>query len=431
MSARTAYVNARLIDPASGRDETGALLVADGRIADLGARLFADGVPDGLEAVDCGAMVLAPGLVDARVLVHEPGETYKESVASAAAAAVSGGVTTMVTLPNTNPVIDDVSLIEFMITRGEETGLVNLHPYGALTVGARGERLTEIGLLREAGAVAFTDGVHAVGDAVLMRRALSYATAFDALIIQHPEEPSLARGGQMNEGEIATRLGLQGIPACAEVMMIERDLHLVRLTGGRYHAAHVSTAAGVDAIRQARARGLAVTCDTAPHYFGLNEAEIGSYRTFAKLSPPLRSEDDRKAVAEGLRDGTIDLIASDHIPQDPDSKRLPFAQAIPGATGLETLLPLVLELYHNRVLTLIDAIGKVTAAPAALLGLDAGRLTVGARADLVLIDPDRPWKIREGDLLSKSKNTLFDGRPVQGRCLRTIFGGRTVFAGEA
>jgi dihydroorotase len=235
----------------------------------------------------------------------------------------------------------------------------------------------------------------------------------------------------MNEGEIATRLGLQGIPACAEVMMIERDLHLVRLTGGRYHAAHVSTAAGVDAIRQARARGLAVTCDTAPHYFGLNEAEIGSYRTFAKLSPPLRSEDDRKAVAEGLRDGTIDLIASDHIPQDPDSKRLPFAQAIPGATGLETLLPLVLELYHNRVLTLIDAIGKVTAAPAALLGLDAGRLTVGARADLVLIDPDRPWKIREGDLLSKSKNTLFDGRPVQGRCLRTIFGGRTVFAGEA
>jgi dihydroorotase len=431
VSARTAYVNARLIDPASGRDETGALLVADGRIADLGVGLFADGVPDGIETVDCGGMVLAPGLVDARVLVHEPGETYKESVASAAAAAVTGGVTTMVTLPNTNPVIDDVSLIEFMITRGEETGLVNLHPYGALTVGARGERLTEIGLLREAGAVAFTDGVHAVGDAVLMRRALSYATAFDALIIQHPEEPSLARGGQMNEGEIATRLGLQGIPACAEVMMIERDLHLVRLTGGRYHAAHVSTAAGVDAIRQARARGLAVTCDTAPHYFGLNEAEIGSYRTFAKLSPPLRSEDDRKAVAEGLRDGTIDLIASDHIPQDPDSKRLPFAQAIPGATGLETLLPLVLELYHNRVLTLIDAIGKVTAAPAALLGLDAGRLTVGARADLVLIDPDRPWKIREGDLLSKSKNTLFDGRPVQGRCLRTIFGGRTVFAGEA
>lgn len=431
MSARTAYVNARLIDPASGRDEKGALLVDDGGIADLGTRLFADGVPDGVETVDCGGMVLAPGLVDARVLVHEPGETYKESVSSAATAAVTGGVTTLITLPNTNPVIDDVALIEFMIARGEETGLVNVHPYGALTVGTSGEKLTEIGLLREAGAVAFTDGTRAVGDAVLMRRALSYATAFDALVVQHPEDPSLARGGQMNEGEIATRLGLQGIPACAEVMMIERDLHLVRMTGGRYHAAHVSTAAGVDAIRQAKARGLAVTCDTAPHYFGLNEAEIGSYRTFAKLSPPLRSEDDRKAVAEGLRDGTIDLIASDHIPQDPDSKRLPFAQAIPGATGLETLLALVLELYHNRVLTLIDAIGKVTAAPAALFGLDVGRLTIGARADLILIDPDRPWRIREADLLSKSKNTLFDGRPVQGRCLRTVFGGRTVFSGEA
>jgi dihydroorotase len=235
----------------------------------------------------------------------------------------------------------------------------------------------------------------------------------------------------MNEGEIATRLGLQGVPACAEVMMIERDLHLVRLTGGRYHAAHVSTAAGVDAIRQAKARGLPVTCDTAPHYFGLNETEIGSYRTFAKLSPPLRSEDDRKAVAEGLRDGTIDLIASDHIPQDPDSKRLPFAQAIPGATGLETLLPLVLELYHNKVLTLVDALHKVTAAPAALLGLAAGNLAIGARADFVLIDPDRPWRIREDALLSKSKNTLFDGRPVQGRCLRTVFGGRTVFSGAA
>jgi dihydroorotase len=431
LSARTAYVNARLIDPASGRDEKGALLVDDGEIADLGTRLFADGVPDGVETVDCGGMVLAPGLVDARVLVHEPGETYKESVATAATAAVTGGVTTLITLPNTNPVIDDVSLIEFMIARGKETGLVNVHPYGALTVGTSGEKLTEIGLLREAGAVAFTDGTRAVGDAVLMRRALSYATAFDALVVQHPEDPSLARGGQMNEGEIATRLGLQGIPACAEVMMIERDLHLVRMTGGRYHAAHVSTTAGVDAIRRAKARGLAVTCDTAPHYFGLNEAEIGSYRTFAKLSPPLRSEEDRKAVAEGLRDGTIDLIASDHIPQDPDSKRLPFAQAIPGATGLETLLPLVLELYHNRVLTLIDAIGKVTAAPAAVFGLDVGRLTIGARADLILIDPDRPWRIREADLLSKSKNTLFDGRPVQGRCVRTVFGGRTVFSGEA
>ena len=429
MTQRTAYIHARLMDPDSGRDERGALLVEDGIIRDLGPRLFADGVPDGTEVIDCSGLVLAPGLVDARVLVHEPGETYKESVASAAAAAVTGGVTSIVTLPNTNPVIDDVALIEFMIARGAETDLVNLYPYGALTIGAKGEKLTEIGLLREAGAVAFTDGTRAIADPVLLRRALSYATAFDALIIQHPEEPALARGGQMNEGELATRLGLAGIPVCAEVMMIERDLHLLPSSGGRYHAAHVSTAAAIDAIRKAKARGVNVTCDTAPHYFGLNENAIGSYRTFAKLSPPLRSEDDRKAVAEGLRDGTIDFIASDHIPQDPDSKRLPFAQAVPGATGLETLLPLTLELYHNKVLSLIDALGKITAAPARLLNLPAGRLEIGARADLVLIDPDRPWRIREEQLLSKSKNTLFDRRPVQGRCLRTVFGGRTVFVG--
>lgn len=427
MSIRTAYINARLIDPAGGLDARGALLVEDGRIMDVGPRLFADGVPESIDTLDCAGHVLAPGLVDARVMVHEPGETHKESVASAAIAAVSGGVTTIVTLPNTSPVIDDVALVEFMIARGRETGLVNLYPYAALTVGAKGEKLTEIGLLREAGAIAFTDGIRAISDAVLLRRALAYATSWNALIIQHPEEPSLARGGQINDGEIATRLGLQGIPPCAEVMMIERDLHLVAVTGGRYHAAHVSTAAAIDVIRKAKARGLRVTCDTSPHYFGLNESAIGNYRTFAKLSPPLRSEDDRKAVVEGLRDGTIDVIASDHIPQDPDSKRLPFAQAIAGATGLETLLPLTLELYHNKVLGLSDAIARLTAAPAKLLGLPAGTLAKGARADLVLIDPERPWKIREDELVSKSKNTLFDNRPVQGRCLRTVFGGRQVF----
>jgi len=430
MTTRTAFINARLMDPASGRDEAGALVVEDGRIADIGARVLADGAPEGMETVDCGGNVLAPGLVDSRVLVHEPGETYKESVASAAAAAVSGGVTTICTLPNTNPVIDDVSLVEFMIARGHEAGLVRLYPYAALTVGTNGEKLTEMGLLREAGAVAFTDGVAAISDPVLMRRALAYATTWGALIIQHPEEPSLARGGQMNEGEIATRLGLQGIPACTEVMMIERDLHLVALTGGRYHAAHVSTAAGIDAIRKAKTRGLDVTCDTAPHYFGLNETAVGEYRTFAKLSPPLRSEDDRRAVAEALGDGTIDIIASDHIPQDPDSKRLPYAQSIAGATGLETLLPLVLELYHNKAMSLMAALRAVTAAPAARLGLDAGTLARGAAADLVVIDTERPWRIREDHLLSKSRNTLFDARPVQGRCLRTVIGGRTVFQRE-
>ena len=426
MTARTAFINARLIDPANGLDAKGALLVEGERIADVGTALFRDGVPSGIETIDCKGQVLAPGLVDMRALVPEPGETHKESVASAAAAAVAGGVTTIVTLPNTNPVIDDVALVEFMIERGRETGLINLFPYAALTVGTKGEKLTEIGLLREAGAIAFTDGTRAIADPVLLRRALAYSTSWDALIIQHPEEPSLARGGQINDGEYATRLGLQGIPPCAEVMMIERDLHLVAMTGARYHAAHISTAMGIDAIRKAKARGMKITCDTSPHYFGLNETAVGNYRTFAKLSPPLRSEDDRKAAVEGLRDGTIDVIASDHNPQDPDSKRLPFAQAMAGAIGLETLLPITLELYHNKVLSLSAAIAKVTSAPARLLGLPAGTLTRGARADLVVIDPDRPWVIREDALASKSRNTLFDSRPVQGRCHRTVFGGRTV-----
>ncbi len=426
-AARRAFVNARLIDPASGLDAPGGLLIEDGRIAEVGPGLFAGGAPANAETVDCGGRVLAPGLVDARVLAHEPGDTYKESVASAARAAAAGGVTTFCTLPNTNPVIDDVALIEFMLERGIETGLVNLHPYAALTVGTKGEKLTEMGLLREAGAIAFTDGCRAVGDALVMRRALSYATAWDALVIQHPEEPALARSGQINEGEIATRLGLAGVPPCAEVMLIERDLHLVALTGARYHVAHVSTAAAVDAVRKAKARGLRVTCDTAPHYFGLNETEIGEYRTFAKLSPPLRAEDDRIAVLEGLRDGTIDLVASDHIPQDPDSKRLPFSQALAGATGLETLLPLVLELYHKKILGLPEALARVTSAPARLLGIPAGRLARGAQADLVVIDPDRPWVVREENLVSVSRNTLFDGRPVQGRVEMTVFAGRTVF----
>ncbi len=426
----TAFINARLIDPESGTDTKGALLVRDGHIADLGPRLFADGVPDGVESVDCGGQVLSPGLIDMRVTVHEPGEAHKENLQSAALAAVAGGVTTMAVLAGKGQAIDSAALVAFLIARGRETGLADIRPYGAITMGAEGERLTEMGLLAEAGAIGFADGTHAVADAEVMRRALAYGTSFGLPIIQHPEEPSLARDGQMNEGEIATRLGLKGIPAAAEVIMIERDLRLVEMTGGRYHVAHVSTAAAIEVIRRAKAGGLPITCDTAPPYFGLNETAIGEYRTFAKLSPPLRAEEDREAVVAGLADGTIDAIASDHLPQDPDSKRLPFAQAEPGAIGLETLLPLVLELYHGGALGLGEALAKVTAAPARLLGLEAGRMAKGAPAHMVVIDVDQPWKIKEDLLVSKSKNTLFDGRPVQGRCLATVYAGETVFTAE-
>ena len=428
---RSAYINARLLDPESGRDETGGLLAEHGRIADLGRDVFADGVPDGIQVIDCAGHVLAPGLIDMRVRLCEPGEEHKESIASASEAAAAGGVTAMVALPDTEPVVDDVALVEFIARRAREVKLVKIFTYGAMTVETAGKELTEFGLLAEAGALAFTDGRRAVADAMVMRRGLAYASAFDLLVIQHPEEPSLANGGAMNEGELATRLGLPAIPTAAEVIMVERDLRLVELTGGRYHAAHVSTAETVAAIRRAKARGLDVTCDTAPPYFALNENAVGDYRTFARLSPPLRTEADRSAVVDALKDGTIDLIASDHVPQDQDSKRVPFAQAEPGIVGLETLLPLSLELYHNGHLSLSEVLATVTCRPAELLGLESGRLRKGAPADLVLFDPDRPGRIDVDGFRSKSKNSPFDGRPVQGQVLRTVVDGRTVFDAAA
>jgi dihydroorotase len=425
------FAGLRLIDPAGGRDGPGDLLVADGRIVEIGRGLADRGLPEGTERVTGPGLCLAPGLVDLRVQLREPGEEHKETIATASTAAAAGGVTSMVALPNTDPVIDDVAGIEFIARRAREIRKVKVYSYAGVTKGLAGKDLTEMGLLAESGALAFTDGLSAVADARVMRRALSYARTFGALIVQHPEEPALAAGGQMNEGELATRLGLAGIPAAAEAMMIERDLRLLALTGGRYHVAHVSTAEGVAAIRAAKARGLAVTCDTAPPYFALNELAVGDYRTFAKLSPPLRSEADRVAIEGALAEGVIDCIASDHAPHDQDSKRVPFAQAAPGVIGLETLLPVSLELVHKRALPMIDLFQRLALAPADLLGLPQGRLAPGAPADLVLFDPTRAWVVDEDRFLSKSKNSPFGGRPVQGRVLRTLVDGRTVFAAES
>ncbi|MDA8230513.1 MAG: dihydroorotase [Magnetospirillum sp.] len=426
-SGLVAYVNARLIDPASGLDAKGALLTNGEIIADCGPGLFQGGVPSDIDVVDCGGLCLAPGLVDMRVQVREPGEEHKETLKSAGEAAVAGGVTSMVCLPNTEPVIDDVATVEFVARRARKIGLAKIYPYAAATKNLDGKELSEMGMLAEAGALAFTDGTKAIRDALVMRRALSYAATFGAMIVQHAEDPSLAEDGAMNEGEIATRMGLAGIPAAAEVIMLERDIRLVELTGGRYHAAHVSTAEGVDVIRRAKANGLDVTCDTAPPYFALNELAVGDYRTFAKLSPPLRSEADRQAIVAALKDGTIDAVASDHAPQDQDSKRLPFALAEAGGVGLETLLAVTLELFHNNHLSLIDALGLVSHGPAEILGLPAGSLKVGQAADLVLFDPDRPWMVDPDRFRSKSKNSPFDGRPVQGMVRRTVIDGRTVF----
>jgi dihydroorotase len=421
---RVAYLNARLIDPESGLDAPGALLTEGETIADLGPRLFNGGdVPANAEVVDCGGRVLCPGLVDMRVFVGEPGAEHKETLASAGHAAAAGGVSTIITMPNTAPVIDGVALVEYVARRARETSPVRVHPMAAITKGLAGETMTEFGLLAEGGAVAFTDGDRAVADAGVMRRALSYATAFDMLICHYPQEPSLARDGAMNEGEIAMRLGLSGIPVAAETIMLERDARLVELTGGRCHASAVSTADAIDVVRRSKARGLSLTAACAPHNFALNENAVGEYRTFAKTSPPLRDESDRRAVVEGLRDGTIDVIASGHDPQDPDAKRLPFEQAASGVIGLETLLPLALELVHNKHLTLIEALRKMTSAPARLLRLSTGRLAKGAPADLLIFDLDLPWRIDDEAFRSKSKNSPFGGRPVQGRAWRTIVGG--------
>lgn len=422
------FTDVRLLDPATGLDAAGELLVDNGRIRACGPRVDR---PDGAEILAGEGACLCPGLVDMRVQFGEPGAEHKERLASGTRAAAAGGVTSVAVLPNTRPPIDDPAMLEFVARRARKLKSVKVYPYAALTKGLDGRELAELALLKEAGAVAFTDAERALADARVMQRVLAYASALDLLVVQHPEEPSLAAGGIVNEGAIAVRLGLKGIPAIAEVIMVERDLQLVRATGARYHVAHVSTRAAIDAVRRAKVEGLRVTCETTPHHLALNELEVEGYRTFAKVSPPLRAEADREAVVEGLVDGTIDVIASDHCPQDQDSKRLPMAQAEFGVVGVETMLPVSLRLVHEGHMSLLDLLRKMTVAPAALLGLEAGRLAVGAPADLILLDPERPWKITEAGLSSLAKNTAFEGRLVQGRVLLTMVDGRVVHRFDA
>jgi len=421
----TLFTNVRLLDPASGLDQPGGeLLVQGGTIADRGAGL---GRPDGAEVLDGGGAVLAPGLVDMRAALGEPGFEYRETIESAAVAAAAGGITTLAALPDSMPAIDDPALVHLLRMRGEASGSLTILPYAAVTRRCAGEELAELGLLREAGAVAFTDGAKAIASAWLMRLALSYARGFGAWIAQHPEEPTLAAGGAATEGELATRLGLPGIPAAAEAIMVARDIRLARLTGGAVHFAHVSTAEAVALIREAKDAGLAVTCDTAPPYFDLNEIAIGEFRTYAKLSPPLRKEEDRLAVLAALADGTIDAIASDHQPRDADDKRLPFAQAAPGGAGLATLLAVTLAHVHGDELPLARAIELLTIGPARLLGGGAGSLAKGAPADLCMFDLERIWGVEAGNLPGKAQNTPFDGRALEGRVLGTWKAGRRVF----
>jgi dihydroorotase len=420
----TVIAGARVIDPASGFDRAADVLLRDGLVAEIGSRLCSTDDP---EIVEAEGAVLCPGLVDIRVELGEPGHEYRETIKSVARAAAAGGITTLVALPDSRPAIDDPALVRSLLARGVETGSLTILPYGAVTRGCRGEELAELGLLREAGAVAFTDGGRTIGPARFMRAVLSYTRGFGGIVVQHPEDPSLAEGGCATEGELATRLGLPSIPAAAEAIQVAQDIALVRLTGGRVHFAHVSTAAALDLVRSAKAEGLGITCDTAPPYFDLNEIAIGDFRTYAKLSPPLRADSDRLAVVAALADGTIDAVASDHQPRDADDKRQPFAQASPGGAGLATLLAVTLAQVHGGAISLMRALELLTAGPAKALGLPQGRLAAGEAADLCLFHPDRAWRVEAGKLPGKARNTPFDGRALEGRVLGTWKAGRRVF----
>jgi dihydroorotase len=419
--------NARIVDPSRDLDFPGDLLMAEGVIREAKRGIGAAGVPEGTEVVDCRGKIIAPGLIDMRAFIGEPGAEHRETIASASLAAAAGGVTTIICQPDTSPPIDDSTMVDFVQRRARDTGVVHVHPMAAMTKGLQGKEMAEIGLLKAAGAVAFTDGARSVTNAQVMRRILVYARDFDVLIVHHTEDPDLVGEGVMNEGEFASRLGLIGVPKAAETIMLERDMRLVALTGARYHAASISCAESLDVLRRAKDAGLAVTASASINHLTLNEIDVGHYRTFFKMSPPLRGEEDRKALVAAIADGLIDVVMSDHNPQDVEVKRLPFAEAAAGAVGIETMLPAALRLVHSGELKLLTLLKALSTRPAELLGLAGGTLRPGAPADIVVIDPDVPWVLDRDELKSKCRNTPFDEARMQGRAVRTIVAGRTVY----
>ncbi|HZY49093.1 MAG TPA: dihydroorotase [Devosia sp.] len=426
MTAPLVIANARIVDPATNSDRKGALLVQDGRIDGI-AEGAPQGVPEGATLVDAKGLILAPGLIDMRVFTGEPGHEYRETLATAARAAAAGGVTTFVLMPDTTPVVDDGAIVDFIVRRAAATADVNILPSAAITRGLRGEEITEFGLLREAGAVCLTDGRHSIQSAGLLRAAMTYAANFDLLIAHYAADQSLVGEGVMNEGTLATVSGLKGIPAEAETVPLARDLQLAALTGARYHAAQVSTAPSAELVLAAKQRGDGISAGISINNLALNENDVAPYRTFFKLSPPLRSEQDRQAMIEAVRSGAVDVIHSAHDPQDSEVKRQPFAEASEGAIGLETLLAAALRLVLSGDVPLMTILRAMTQRPAEILGLPAGRLVAGAPADLILIDPDYPWVVTETDLLSRSRNTAFEGARMQGAVMQTFVAGRSVF----
>lgn len=421
---KTVFINARLIDPTQEQDLHGNLLVEDGKIAALGAHID---IPADAEVIDCAGACLAPGIVDIGVKVCEPGERHKESYRSAGLAAAAGGVTTIVTRPDTTPAIDTPETLEFATRRANQAAPVNVLPMAALTKDRAGREMTEIGFLMDAGAVAFTDCDHVVTETKVFSRALTYARSLGALVIAHPQEPGLSKGAAATSGKFASLRGLPSVSPIAERMGLDRDIALIEVTGAKYHADQITTARALPALERAKNNGLDITAGTSIHHLTLNELDVADYRTFFKVKPPLRSEDDRQAIIAAVKSGLIDTISSMHTPQDEESKRLPFEEAASGAVALETLLPAAMRLYHAELLTLQDLFRAMSYNPAKRLGLACGRLDVGAPADLVLFDPDAPFVLDRFKLNSKSKNTPFDGQRMQGKVRATFVNGVSVF----
>ena len=424
---RTLLINGRIIDPSTGLDERGGLLIENGVIIDVGAHLNKLKPGIDIEVRDCKGAVIAPGLVDMRVFVGEPGEEHRETLRTAGEAAAAGGITTIICMPDTKPPLDDVASIDFIKRRARDRSVVRVHPMAALTKGCAGQEMTEFGLLKEVGAIAYTDGARAVMNAQVLRRALNYGRMFDALIVQFCEDPDLVGEGVMNEGEYAARLGLHGVPHAAETVVLERDMRILAMSGGRYHAALVSCTDSLEVLRRAKQAGLPVTAGVSINSLTFNDNDIGPYRTFFKLAPPLRGEDQRLALVAALAEGLIDVVVSDHNPQDVETKRLTFAEAANGAAGLETMLAAGIRLVQEGQISLIRLIEAMSTKPSHILGLPGGRLAVGSPADVIVFDPEEPWVCDPAKLRGRSKNTPFDGAKMTGRVHTTIVGGQVVF----
>ncbi len=421
-------INARIIDPKNNIDEIGGLIIdSNGAIKASGKKVANGNLPSSVNKIDLKKHVLIPGIVDMRVFVGEPGYEYKENFRTLSNAALSGGVTSVVSMPNTNPVIDNVSMVDFLKRRGRDKSKINIFPAASLTKNTEGKQMTEFGLLKRKGIVAFTDGIKTVQNPEVMSRIMNFASQSESLIMQHAEDNVLSNGGLINDGEISTRLGLKGIPFLAEKIIVERDLSFLEEYFCRYHISQISSKKTVSVIKKAKKEGKIFSTGVSINNLSLNENDIGDFKTFLKLSPPLRTESDRRALVESVSDGTIDVIVSDHKPEDEESKRLTFAQAATGASGVETLLPLALELFHNKSIKLNKLIAALTCNPAKILDINKGTLNKGADADLCIFDINKPWIVNKENIKSKSKNTPIEDRKLQGQVLKTFVKGELVY----